>query len=186
MLGCFFCGELTLGLGSRCELGHTGVTHQPVRKALRKNTNVKHRVHHWVTKDTGLKETQQGPGMQLEKDIQGTVGWRWEVQGRSAPALFSQRLIQCCSPPYFMQILLCNNLYIYECVWPELPVPIPVSPLPGVSECGRLEQAGGLATQAGQVSCEKCTESCIFNLRFCPSLLEWLNPWCRSCNTQWL
>lgn len=71
-----------------------------------------------------------------------------------------------------MQILLCNNLYIYDCVWPELPVPIPVSPLPGVSECGRLEQAGGLATQAGQVSCEKCTESCIFNLRFCPSLIE--------------
>lgn len=82
-----------------------------------------------MSKDTGRGETQQGPGTHLEKDIQGTVGWRSDVQGRPAPALFSQRLIQCCcSPPYFIQILLRNNLHIYDYVWPELPIAIPLSP----------------------------------------------------------
>lgn len=70
-----------------------------------------------MSKDTGWRENQQGPGMHLEKDIQGTVGWRWDVQGKPAPVLFLERLIQyCCSPPYFVQILLCNYLYIYDCV----------------------------------------------------------------------
>lgn len=42
-----------------------------------------------MSKDTGWREIQQGPGMHLEKDIQGTVEWRSGVKGLPASALSS-------------------------------------------------------------------------------------------------
>lgn len=129
-----------------------------------------------MSKDTGLRETWQCPGLQhcplAGKDYLRHCVMEVRHAGQTSPCLFSRCLIYCCSPPYLMQIMLCNNLYIYDCVWPELPVSIHVSPLPEVSEHSRLDQAWGLTTQAGQVSGEKCTVSCIFNLRFSPSLIE--------------